>query len=36
MTVRAIQIVRLCRRFGIDASRAAVLADLIWGVRHEG
>lgn len=25
----------LCRRFGMDADRAALLAALIWGAGHE-
>lgn len=25
----------LCRRFGIDADRAAMLAAFIWGAGHE-
>lgn len=29
------RIAYLCARFGIDAERAAMLAALIWGGRHE-
>lgn len=32
----AYRIAVLRQRFGIDADRAAILADLIWGVCHEG